>query len=736
MSDWFADQLTRIGLAGSQVEALAAETTQDRSVAILLVDDAPANLQVLQGTLKPLGHKILAARDGETALAIAQRSKPALVLLDVMMPGIDGYEVCRRIKADPDLAQTAVIFCSALDDTAAKIRGLQLGAVDFVTKPFEPDEVLARVNAQLATQLLARSLGERNRALARELAVARTQKLDALRRMDWVLRGSSSAIVHLRQQVQAAADSEGPVLLFGAADTGAEAVARALHAASPRAERPFLTLSGGHLFDSRTQGELSAFQIGGAAPSRLELADGGTLFVDLLERFPAEALQSLGSYLTHADEARRQGRTPVPDTRIVAVLEPQARRGFPERLQVHPTALSKPLEVELPTLRERPSDLLELACAIAKSRLDTNGEAFPGFDDDSARRLTQHDWPGNLREFEDIIVRAVASRGSGPIYVDSAHLQSGIPLGSYRLLRRLGQGGFGEVWEARHQLLARPAAVKLILGSSVADPLVVERFRREATATANLASPHTVTLYDFGVSESGQFYYVMELLDGTDLEHLVAKHGNLPPERLTHFLIQACRSLAEAHQSGLVHRDIKPSNLFACKLGIDVDVLKVLDFGLVRRQEQPSAAHLTQQDAIIGTPAFMAPEVALGQPIDGRTDVYSLCATAWMLAVGREPFRGETGLAVIMGHMLKPAPPIREEVPGFPPALAELIEGGLAKDPSARPTARELLRALVATGLGQAWDEERRLAWWAQHRPELGEHVGTEQPTSLSFLPG
>ncbi len=301
------------------------------------------------------------------------------------------------------------------------------------------------------------------------------------------------------------------------------------------------------------------------------------------------------------------------------------------------------------------------------------------------------------------------------------------------MLRRLGRGGFGEVWEARHQLLARPAAVKLILGSSAADPLVVERFRREATATANLASPHTVTLYDFGVSESGQFYYVMERLDGIDLEHLVGHFGPLSAERLTHYLVQACRSLAEAHEFGLVHRDIKPSNLFACKLGIEVDVLKVLDFGLVRRQEQPSDVHLTQQNALLGTPAFMAPEVGLGQAVDGRTDVYSLCATAWALATGREPFPGETAVAVIMGHMMKPVPPLCDEVPG---PLAELIEAGLAKDPGARPTARQLLRALLATGQSQLWDEERRLAWWSQHRPELGENVGTDQPTSLGFLPG
>lgn len=736
MSDWFAEQLTRMGLGSAQAEALSAETRTEQEVAILLVDDAPANLQVLQGTLKPLGHKLLAARDGESALAIARRSKPALVLLDVMMPGIDGYEVCRRMKADPELAQVAVIFCSALDDTAAKVRGLELGAVDFVTKPFEPDEVVARVNAHLAAQLLARSLAEKNRALSRELTIARTQQVDALRRIDWVLSGSSPALQRLKEQLATAAAGDAPVLLRAADDTGAEAAVRVLHAASARSDGPFLTVLGGRSLDSHASGETASFRVGGGAPSRLELAAGGTLFIDHLDRLPVEALEDLTAFLLSAEEARRAGRTPTPDTRIVAVIDRDVARALPERVQFGMRVAFAKYDIDVPRLVERGDDVLELAVAIARAKLAARGEPFSAFDDDSARRLRAHTWPGNLRELEDVIARSVPHAEAGLVAVDPALLQSGIPLGSYRLLRRLGVGGFGEVWEARHHLLARPAAVKVILGSSTSDPRVVERFRREATATANLASPHTVTLYDFGVSESGQFYYVMELLDGFDLEKLLLRHGPLPAERLAHYLVQACRSLAEAHELGLVHRDIKPSNLFACRLGIEADVLKVLDFGLVRRQLEGTDAQLTQENAVLGTPAFMAPESVLGQQLDGRTDIYGLCATAHLLATGKAPFSGETTMALLLAHMTEPPKALCDLSPQVPKAFSDIILAGLAKTMTDRPTARELLRALLATGLAQEWDEERRQAWWHEHRPDVGGSVGTEEPTSLSYLPG
>ena len=193
-------------------------------------------------------------------------------------------------------------------------------------------------------------------------------------------------------------------------------------------------------------------------------------------------------------------------------------------------------------------------------------------------------------------------------------------LGSYRLEERLGQGGMGEVWRARHRMLARPAAIKLIRRDALAsDPASAEvaatRFEREAQVIASLQSPHTVELYDFGRTEDGALYYVMELLDGVDLDAFVRRFGPLPAERVVYLLCQACSSLAELHRRGLVHRDIKPANIYLCRRGIEHDVVKVLDFGLVKQlapAELAKSRALTRTDAVAGTPDYMAPEMAMG----------------------------------------------------------------------------------------------------------------------------
>src|SRR4029078_4510012 len=209
------------------------------------------------------------------------------------------------------------------------------------------------------------------------------------------------------------------------------------------------------------------------------------------------------------------------------------------------------------------------------------------------------------------IVPATVIRGLG------RQVRKARELGRYTLQERLGVGGMGEVYRGTHRLLARPAALKLITpsvlhsGKDDSERIVVERFRREAEAAANLRSPHTIELYDFGVADDGTFYYVMELLDGLDLEKIIKRFGPIPPARAIHFLQQACESLGEAHVRGLVHRDLKPSNLFACRMGLEVDFVKVLDFGLVKNDPQSSAeqVRLTAVDSISGTPAFMAPEM-------------------------------------------------------------------------------------------------------------------------------
>src|SRR6185503_5315720 len=199
-------------------------------------------------------------------------------------------------------------------------------------------------------------------------------------------------------------------------------------------------------------------------------------------------------------------------------------------------------------------------------------------------------------------------------------------------------GGMGEVWRAHHRMLIRPAAVKLIrpqaIGSSPMKPeVLLRRFEREARATAALKSPHTVQLYDFGVSDDGTLYYVMELLDGFDVEQLVSRFGPQPPERVAHIVNQVCHSLSDAHRNGLIHRDIKPANIIVTPAGLVPDFAKVLDFGLVKLDRRPGDARLTADAGFAGTPAFIAPEAVLGErPTDHRVDIYSVgCVAYWML---------------------------------------------------------------------------------------------------------
>jgi serine/threonine-protein kinase len=306
-------------------------------------------------------------------------------------------------------------------------------------------------------------------------------------------------------------------------------------------------------------------------------------------------------------------------------------------------------------------------------------------------------------------------------------------MGAYRLTERIGHGGMGEVWKASHRYLARPAAVKLIRpeslgGLSGGDGQELHtRFEREAQTTSRLHSPHTVQIYDFGVSQDGVFYYVMELLDGLDLETLVERHGPQPAERVIHLMVQACHSLHEAHLGGLIHRDVKPANIYLCRYGTDVDFVKVLDFGLVKRWQTSGGTHpsLTQEGLMVGTPAYAAPEMLLTPDrIDARIDLYSLACCAYWLLTGSLVFEGDSALAVAVQHSReRPDPPSSRTELHIPAGLDDLILECLAKDPDSRPSsAAELMDRLRKIELVEAWDTARMERWWASHHPPM---VGT-----------
>ena len=330
--------------------------------------------------------------------------------------------------------------------------------------------------------------------------------------------------------------------------------------------------------------------------------------------------------------------------------------------------------------------------------------------------------------FPYLLVVAMAYVGARVVYHLGTEVKRARELGSYRLEEKLGEGGMGEVWRARHRMLARPAAIKLIRpslageGRGGASEEAIRRFEREAQVIARLRSPHTVDLFDFGIAD-GAFYYVMELLDGLDADSLLRRFGPTPPERAIHLLRQVCHSLSEAQSCGLVHRDIKPANIFLCRYGEEYDFVKVLDFGIVGRVRDPadtSPVH-TRENAVPGTPAFMAPEQAMGTDLDGRADIYATGCVAYWLLTGQFVFTAETTMGLLLQHaQTAPTPPSARTDLAIPAALDDLVLACLAKDPADRPqSARELSRRLAEVEGASAWTQDRAREWWVTHQPAL-----------------
>ncbi|MDP9180035.1 MAG: serine/threonine protein kinase [Gemmatimonadota bacterium] len=319
-------------------------------------------------------------------------------------------------------------------------------------------------------------------------------------------------------------------------------------------------------------------------------------------------------------------------------------------------------------------------------------------------------------------------------------------MGSYQLGDLLKRGGMGEVYRATHTMLARPAAIKLIrpemLGGGNGDDaqIAVKRFHREAAAAASLRSPHTVELFDFGVTEDQTLYFVMKLLQGMDLESMVQKHGPLPAARVIHILCQACESLEEAHARGLVHRDIKPANIHVGHVGIRDDFVKVLNFGLVKSVAASSEVSLKVLDFGLakslaesgevypdtavgptnGTPAYMAPAMALGETVDGRADIYALGCVAYYLLTGKLVFEAESPLEMVARHLHNEpvAPSIRVGI-DIPQRLELLVLSCLAKNADARPTTAGSLRQALRALDVQLWSDAQAKEWWAGNRTEV-----------------
>jgi hypothetical protein len=290
-------------------------------------------------------------------------------------------------------------------------------------------------------------------------------------------------------------------------------------------------------------------------------------------------------------------------------------------------------------------------------------------------------------------------------------------LGQYHLEEKLGEGGMGVVYRGRHKLLRRPTAIKLLHPEKSTDESVA-RFEREVQLTCQLNHPNTIAIFDYGRTPEGIFFYAMEYLDGINLETLVDKFGPQPEGRVIHILTQVCGSLSEAHEIGLVHRDIKPANLVLNRRGGESDVIKVLDFGLVKAVDANKSAGLTSANAVLGTPLYMSPE-AIESPdsLDARSDLYAVAAVGYFLLTGTPVFSGKSVVEICMNHVhMPPARPSDRLNKPVSPDLEAVLLKGLEKKPGERyATARELAEALLACASARAWTSREAAAWWSAH---------------------
>jgi eukaryotic-like serine/threonine-protein kinase len=294
-------------------------------------------------------------------------------------------------------------------------------------------------------------------------------------------------------------------------------------------------------------------------------------------------------------------------------------------------------------------------------------------------------------------------------------------LGQYTLDAKIGEGGMGIVYKAHHAMLRRPTAIKLLPPDRAGEENI-RRFEREVQHTAQLTHPNTVAIFDYGRTPDGVFYYAMEYLDGVNLEELVRRDGAQPPGRVIHILQQVCRALAEAHSLGLIHRDVKPANIILTQRGGEPDVVKVVDFGLVREIDGAGTTMtMTMGNLLTGTPLYMSPEAIRGEDaVDARADLYALGAVGYMLLAGVPVFEGQSAVEVFAHHLhTRPAPPSERSHTGVPADLERVIMQCLAKELDARPqTAAALLDALRACASAQDWSVEKARAWWGRYKAE------------------
>lgn len=316
------------------------------------------------------------------------------------------------------------------------------------------------------------------------------------------------------------------------------------------------------------------------------------------------------------------------------------------------------------------------------------------------------------------------------IYGLRAEVREARRLGQYVLEKKIGEGGMGEVYRARHGMMRRPSALKLMRSDSAGASSLL-RFEREVQLTARLTHPNTITIFDYGRTHDGVFYYAMELLDGATLQRIVDTFGALAPGRVARILTMACRALSEAHSIGLIHRDIKPANIMLCKQGGEHDVVKLLDFGLVKELDGAGTLKLTGINTITGTPQYMAPESILDpDSADARADIYALGAVAYYLLAGTEVFDGSSLVEICSQHIHEKPKPLSTRGITVPAELEAIVLACLEKNHDQRPESAAELRSRLEACAVDPWESDDARAWWSRHGDALASDAAA--PTGKS----
>jgi serine/threonine-protein kinase len=321
-----------------------------------------------------------------------------------------------------------------------------------------------------------------------------------------------------------------------------------------------------------------------------------------------------------------------------------------------------------------------------------------------------------------LVLVSMTAAASTSLWAVRTRIRESKRVGQYRIEREIGEGGMSRVYLATHAHLKRPTAVK-VLKPHLATDEAVTRFQREAQLCSQLSHPNTIEIYDYGTTRDGRWYYAMEYLRGISVEDLVRREGPMPVARVVSVLRQACGSLKEAHERGWVHRDVKPNNLMLCVRGGLHDVVKVVDFGLIKQVRNPHTRDITQYSKVLGTPLYMAPE-RLRNPADAdsRVDIYALAAVAYFAITGHPAFEAETDHDIVYRVLNEPPPRLAgSAVGGVPAALESLIARALAKDRESRPaTIDEVLAVLDEVAKDLPWTEADARAWWVSRGVALG----------------